>query len=76
MPDLTPKWICTVNWFAYSVAARHYFWLGDKDKGFEWLEKARSRNEYNLLNVGVEEDFDSIRDDPCYFDLLKRLGLD
>jgi hypothetical protein len=55
--------------------ARHYFRLGENDKGFEWLERSYSRRESWLLWVTVDPDFDGIRTDPRYLDLLKRLGL-
>jgi TolB-like protein/tetratricopeptide (TPR) repeat protein/KaiC/GvpD/RAD55 family RecA-like ATPase len=60
---------------AFSVAAC-YFYLGENDKGFEWLERSYSRKEHNLPWITVDPDFDGIRTDPRYLDLLKRLGLD
>ena len=60
---------------AYDVAAV-YFWLGDSNRGFDWLERSYNANEYMLLNVKVDRDFDGIRGDPRYLDLLKRLGLE
>jgi TolB-like protein len=59
---------------AYSVACL-YFFLGEKDKGFEWLEKSYSRKEDTLLYVKWDWDLDGVREDPRYLDLLKRLGL-
>ena len=55
--------------------ARHYFRLGENDKGFEWLERSYSRRESWLLWVTVDPDFDGIRTDQRYLDLVKRLGL-
>lgn len=55
--------------------ARHYFRLGENDKGFEWLERSYSRRESWLLWVTVDPDFDGIRTDSRYLDLVKRLGL-
>ncbi len=48
--------------------------LGDKDKAFEWLEKGFQNKE----DVGVIRwriPFESLRDDPRYKDLLKRMNL-
>jgi len=56
--------------------ASDYFYLGDNEKGYEWLERSYSRREPLLLWVTVNTDFDGIRSDPRYLDLLKRLGLD
>ena len=55
--------------------ARLYGGLGERDQAFVWLEKEfQSRNQKlpSWLAVGS---FDSLRDDPRYKDLLKRMGL-
>ncbi len=52
-----------------------YFYLGENEKGFEWLEKSYSRKEDDLLYVRTDEFFDGIRGDPRYQELLKRVGL-
>jgi TolB-like protein/TPR repeat protein len=57
-----------------SLIAAFYFYLGDTDKGFEWLERSLSRGE-DISGIKYDPDFDGIRTDPRYFDLLKRLGL-
>jgi hypothetical protein len=59
---------------AFSLA-RYYFYLGENDKGFEWLERSYSRREVGFPWITVEPDFDGVRTDPRYLDLLKRLGL-
>ena len=59
---------------ATDIAGLHFF-LGDVDKGFEWLEQAYSKREDELLDIQWQWDFDGIRDDPRYLDLLKRIGL-
>jgi TolB-like protein len=59
---------------ATDIAALHFF-LGDVDKGFEWLERAYSKREDELLDIQWHWDFDGIRTNPRYLDLLKRLGL-
>jgi TolB-like protein/KaiC/GvpD/RAD55 family RecA-like ATPase len=60
---------------AFSIAA-YYFYLGENDKAFEWLERSYSRKESGLHLITVGPDFDGVRTDPRYLDLLKRLGLD
>jgi hypothetical protein len=60
---------------AYSIACFDFF-LCENDKGYEWLERAYSRKEDSLLGIKWDWDFDGVRTDPRYFDLLKRLGLD
>jgi serine/threonine-protein kinase len=60
---------------AFSIATG-YFRLGENDKGFLWLERSYSRRESGLPAIAVFPDFDGVRTDPRYLDLLKRLGLD
>jgi hypothetical protein len=61
--------------YSYNIAGFH-FYLGEVDKGFEWLEKSYSRREDSLLDIKWDWDLDGVRNDPRYLDLLKRLGLD
>ena len=60
---------------AYYIGGLHFF-LGENDKGFEWLERSYARKEFNLLDIKHDELLDGVRSDPRYVDLLKRLGLD
>ena len=59
-----------------TMIADFHFFLGDVDKGFEWLERAYSKKEMDLLGIQWDWDLDGVRTDPRYLDLLKRLGLD
>ena len=49
--------------------------LGDRDKAFEWLEKAFQERSPGLTWLKVEPMLDSIRSDPRYADLQRRMGL-
>ena len=51
-----------------------YVGLGDKDKAYEWLEKD-FQNKVDLGAIRWTPLFESIRDDPRYKDLLKRMNL-
>jgi len=51
-----------------------YARLGEKDKAFAWLEKAFQAQE-DLGDSRWRIPYESIRDDPRYKDLLKRMGL-
>jgi len=55
--------------------ANIYVLLGEKEKTFEWLEKAFQARETDLPRFRLGPTFDPIRDDPRYKDLLKRMGL-
>ncbi len=52
-----------------------YAGLGDKDKAFEWLEKDFNNRHGSLPDIVWRIHFESLRDDPRYKDLLKRMGL-
>ena len=56
--------------------AGFYFYLGEKDKGFEWLERSYSRREFFLLEITYDPQLDDVRTDPRYLAMLKKLGLD
>ena len=57
-------------------AAGLHFYLGENEKGFDWLEKAYSGKEDDLLYIRSDELFDGIRGDRRYQNLLKRIGLE
>ncbi len=52
-----------------------YVGLGDKEKAFEWFEKAYREKTEELLMLKVEPQLDPIRSDPRFHDLVRRLGL-
>jgi TolB-like protein/Flp pilus assembly protein TadD/predicted Ser/Thr protein kinase len=52
-----------------------YSTLGEQDRAFEWLEKAYQVRDDQLPDVKVEPVFDSVRSDPRYADLLRRMNL-
>ena len=49
--------------------------LGDKDQAFEWLNKTFDENPYRLSMLKVSPRFDSLRSDPRFDDLLRRMKL-
>ena len=50
-----------------------YAALGEKDKSFEWLEKAYG--ERFLMHIKTDPAFDPLRSDPRFADLLRRMNL-
>jgi serine/threonine-protein kinase len=52
-----------------------YAGLGDKDQAFQWLEKSYQDHEARITRLKVDPDFDSLRSDPRYADLVRRIGL-
>jgi hypothetical protein len=47
--------------------------LGDKGQAFAWLEKAEKASDRILVRLKVDSRFDSLRSDPRFADLLRRL---
>ena len=52
-----------------------YARLGDKDQAFAWLEKAYAEKSGSIQALKIVPEMDSLRTDPRYIDLLKRMGL-
>jgi len=52
-----------------------YSVMGDKDRAFEWLERAYAERSCWLYELNVDPDWEPIRDDPRFHDLVKRIGL-
>ena len=51
--------------------------LGDKDKAFEWLDRSCAERSLGLGDVGMKVNpvWDSLRSDPRFRDLLRRMNL-
>src|SRR4030095_7496195 len=54
--------------------AMDYAFLGDKDRAFEWLEKAFEERSSWLVEVRVDPLWDLLRSDARYNQLLQRMG--
>ncbi|MDQ3687717.1 MAG: tetratricopeptide repeat-containing serine/threonine-protein kinase [Acidobacteriota bacterium] len=59
----------------YFHGAADHAMLGDKDKAFEYLEKSYQRRELWITYLQVHWRFDSLRDDPRFDELVRRVGL-
>ena len=55
--------------------ARLYAHAGDKEEVLRWLQKAYDQRETPLTHLGVAWDWDFLRSDPRFRDLLHRVGL-
>ena len=49
--------------------------LGEKDQAFAWLEKDFQTREGRLARIRYHAPYESLRSDPRYADLLRRMGL-
>ncbi|MGA2359853.1 MAG: protein kinase [Terriglobales bacterium] len=54
--------------------AKIYIGLGDKDQAFAWLEKGYQRRDFWLSFLKGDPIFDSLRSDPRFQDLVRRIG--
>jgi TolB-like protein/DNA-binding winged helix-turn-helix (wHTH) protein/Flp pilus assembly protein TadD len=59
--------------FTPFAVATFYAGLGDKDKALAWLERAFDEHGYSLVRLKVDPFFDSLRSDPRFQDLLRRM---
>jgi serine/threonine protein kinase/tetratricopeptide (TPR) repeat protein len=59
-----------------SLLGRLYFALGKNDQGFKWLEKAYEERDRWLFYLKIDPVFDSVRSDPRFTALLKKIGLE
>ena len=55
--------------------ARLYASAGETDLAFDWLGRAYGEHMPQLLHITGYPDFDSMRSDPRYEDLLRRIGI-
>jgi hypothetical protein len=57
----------------YEIASGHAR-VGEKDQVFVWLEKAFQERDSRIVALRVEPVFESLRSDPKFQDLVKRIG--
>jgi TolB-like protein/DNA-binding winged helix-turn-helix (wHTH) protein/Tfp pilus assembly protein PilF len=61
------------------IAAHHfaliYVGMGKKDEAFAWLEKAYEQHSPMMAWLEVDQRFDSLREEPRFQDLMRRVGL-
>jgi eukaryotic-like serine/threonine-protein kinase len=58
-----------------AVVAWVYIGLGDKDQAFVWLEKAYQEHSFYIAYFKANPIADSLRSDPRFADLVRRVGL-
>ena len=58
----------------YYIAMAHLA-LGDVAKAFDWLEKAFEEHSTYLSNIKADPGLDSLRSDPRFLKLVRRVGL-
>jgi ribosomal protein L17 len=59
---------------AYGIAEAHA-WRGETDKAFEWLERAYQQRDGGLDALKIDPLLESLRTDPRYKAMLKKINL-
>jgi tetratricopeptide (TPR) repeat protein len=49
--------------------------LGENDRAMEYLERSYEEHSHWLIYLHIDPSMDALRDDPCFQDLLRRVGL-
>src|SRR5581483_1472169 len=62
------------NYVSPVTFATCYAAMGDRDKAFEWLEKAYKERATGLISLEVNSGLDNLRADPRFHDLERRVG--
>jgi hypothetical protein len=52
-----------------------YAWRGEKDRAFEWLERARRQRDSGLVALRSEPVFDNLHGEPRWDAFLHSMGL-
>jgi Flp pilus assembly protein TadD len=55
--------------------ARVYAGMGDKKRALDLLYLGYAERSDHMLAIGIDPDFDSLRSEPQFVDLLRRIGL-
>jgi eukaryotic-like serine/threonine-protein kinase len=70
MHELTKQRYVPAYGFGFAYAA-----LGDKDQAFQWLERSLQDRAWEITYLKVDPALESLRSDPRFNDLVKRVGL-
>jgi serine/threonine-protein kinase len=63
------------SWGAAYQNAEIYAWRGEKDKAFEWLERAYVQNDGGLSFIKADPLMKSLHSDPRFAAFLRKMGL-
>jgi TolB-like protein len=64
-----------VGYMSPYLIARLYADLGDKEKAFQWLNTGYSEHDFLLRELNTAFEMDSLRSDPRYAELVRKVGL-
>ena len=60
--------------YAYQISEA-YAWRGESDRAFAWLERACAQRDAGLQRIKYDPTLRTLRNDPRYQALIKKLGL-
>jgi adenylate cyclase len=64
------------QYVAADAIAGVYAALGEKDEAFRWLDRAFDEHSASMVSFTSHPEFRSLRSDPRFTDLVRRLGID
>lgn len=81
-PRAAMEWLDRRNLGEFQRAPNEHLWdlaytharLGNREPAFEFLQRAYDQREAGLLQARVDPDLDSLRADPRFIELLRRIG--
>jgi tetratricopeptide (TPR) repeat protein len=68
--------LAKTKYYAGDQIAEVYAALGDKDAAFQWLNRAADEHSGGIHAMSAANEFDTLRSDPRFSQLLSRIGLD
>ena len=74
MSHLVPSPLSRGSYVPPYYMARAYAVMNDGESAFAWLEKAFEIRDPQLVFLKIDLTFDSLRSDPRFEDLLRRIG--
>ncbi len=69
------KQLSTQEYVPATSVALIYAGLGEKDQAFAWLDKAYEQRAFQLPGIKLDSRWDSLRSEPRFQDLLRRMGI-
>ena len=57
------------------VMAGYYTRLGQKEEAIAWLQKGYEQRDFRMIMLSVDFGFDSLRSDPRFVELVRKIGL-
>jgi len=63
------------HYYSPYLIARLYADLGDKDQAFQWLDTAYREHDWLLIGLNTQFELDSLRSDPRFAELVRKVGL-